>query len=137
MRKAYKEKGFEDLLLKQENYSKGSNLQYGELKMRSYLRTQEITREQASLVFRFRTRMVTQIKANFKSTYKDNISCPICPSGEDDSQEHLITCSSLTNDDITLQEYRSLNGSDEEKISNVIKKLERILKERKQLLDTK
>ena len=65
------------------------------------------------------------------------MSCPICTSGEDDSQEHLITCSSLTNDDITQQEYRSLNGSDEEKISNVIKKLERILKERKELLDTK
>ena len=37
--------------------------------------------------------------------------CPICLI-EDDSQEHLITCCSLTNDDITLQEYRSLYGSE-------------------------
>ena len=39
VREAYKSKAFEDLLLKQENYSKGRNLMYGELKMRRYLKT--------------------------------------------------------------------------------------------------
>ena len=35
---AYKEKAFDDLLLLQENHSKGSNLVYGELKMRRHFK---------------------------------------------------------------------------------------------------
>ena len=122
VKKAYREKAFEDLLIKQDSYSKGSNLVYGDLKMRRYLKTRELTREQASLAFRFRTRMVSKIKANFRNSFQDNMACTVCSSGEDDSQEHLIVCASLDNNDITMPEYRSLFGNDDNKNAVVIKK---------------
>ena len=96
--------------------------------------TRELTRQQASLAFRFRTRMVSKIKVNFKNSFQDNMSCPVCSSGEEDSQEHLIVCVSLNNHDITMPEYRSLFGNDDNKIAIAIKKLERILNEREDLL---
>ena len=133
VREAYKSKAFEDLLLKQENYSKGRNLMYGELKMRRYLKTRSLSKEQASLAFRLRTRMVSGIKANFRNSFKDDMSCQFCSSGAEDNQEHLVVCSSLNNDNITVQEYRTVFGSDEEKIATVTKKIEKILQHRKEL----
>ena len=63
------------------------------------------------------------------------MSCPVCPSGEVDSQEHLITCRSLNNETVTSQEYNSLFGNDEDKIATVIKKLEVILKQRREIME--
>ena len=106
---------------------------YGELKMRRYLKTRSLSKEQASLAFRLRTRMVSGIKANFRSSFKDDMSCQFCSSGDEDNQEHLVVCISLNNDNITVQEYRTVFGSDEEKIATVTKKIEKILKHRKEL----
>ena len=103
--------------------------------MRNYLKTRKLSRDQANLVFRFRTRMVSEVKNNFRSSFENNLSCPVCPSGEVDSQKHLITCRSLNNETVTSQEYNALFGNDEDKIATVIKKLEVILKQRREIME--
>ena len=69
----------------------------------------------------------------FRNSFKDDMSCQFCSSGAEDNQEHLVVCISLNNDNITVQEYRTVFGSDEEKIATVTKKIEKILKHRKEL----
>ena len=66
---AFKTKTFEDLLDRQLQYSKGSDLVYGTLQMRSYLKTNEISTNQAELIFKFRSRMI-----NVKDKYKGELS---------------------------------------------------------------
>ena len=89
LKTAIKVKAFEDLLYKQEQYSKGSNLSYGELSMRNYLKSEYITGKQAKLIFKFRTRMV-QVKQNYKQSNINNVLCPCCHK-EEDHQIHLIS----------------------------------------------
>ena len=55
LKKAIKIKAFEDLLEKQQQYSKGNSLVYGELSMRNYFKSEFITVKQAKLIFKFRT----------------------------------------------------------------------------------
>ena len=103
--------------------------------MRSYLKTKSITRQQDSLIFKFRTRMIN-VKCNFKNSNLYNFSCPVCRTNEDDNQQHLIFCWSLTNQNITLSEYNTLFGQNETKMEQVIRKLDIILKERNDILET-
>ena len=49
IREAFKNNAFDDLLEKQMTYSKGNELVYGELKMRSYLKNQNINTKNKSL----------------------------------------------------------------------------------------
>ena len=89
VKEAYKAKAFDDLLEKQLTYSKGGELVYGELKMRRYLKTNNINSSQAKLIFKFRARMVN-VKGNFKGSHLNDLTCLLCCLGEPDSQLHLF-----------------------------------------------
>ena len=132
LKKAIQTKSFEDLLEKQTSYSKGSNLSYGQFQMRSYFKSKIISTRQAKLVFQFRSRMV-QVKENFK-TNSQNLLCPCCLK-EDDNQRHLIFCEKLTKSQVSQIEYNSIFGNFDEKICNVIPKLEILLTERKSIIE--
>ena len=100
--------------------------------MRSYLKNKHINPKQAKIIFKIRTRMLN-VKNNFKNGYVD-LSCPVCKIDED-SQEHMLTkCLKLENK-ITSKEYRSLFGCDEEKMAEVVKKVEKIIQERTNILE--
>ena len=62
--------------------------------MRDYFRTTKISREQASLIFKIRTRMI-DVKNNYRQSYTD-LACPLdCK--QLDTQEHLImTCNKMS-----------------------------------------
>ena len=119
----------------QEKYSKGSNLSYGKLKMRNYLKMKEIGRQHASLIFKFRTRMV-QVKNNFKNTHLKNMLCPVCLSGEEDTQEHLVSRTSLDKL-VTIEQFRLLFGQDEKLMVDVIKNMEKLLNQREAILEAR
>ena len=132
---ASKDKVFSNLLCAQLSYSKGSNLLYGKLQMRSYLKTKFITRQQASLIFKFRTRMIP-VKSNFKNSHLNDLSCPVCKSGEEDTQSYLIICAAINEvEQVTLDEFNSLFGQNEENMVKIIKTLEDILTQRKNILE--
>ena len=67
IRETYKSNAFDDLLEKQMAYSKGNELVYGELKIRSYLKNQNISTKNKKLVFALRSRMY-DVKQNYKGT---------------------------------------------------------------------
>ena len=132
VKEACKEKAFSDLLDKQSEYSKGSTLQYGNLKMRTYLKTNLIHENQARLIFKIRTRMLN-VKNNFKNN-QTNLCCPICQNDED-SQEHMMMKCSILENKITSKEFLTMFGCDEEKMAEVVKKVEMIVNERNYIIE--
>ena len=62
--------------------------------MKEYLTTDKISLEQKQILFNLRTRMVT-VRSNNKNKYKGNISCTLCDTGLEESQEHLLQCPAL------------------------------------------
>ena len=136
IKKSCRSKAFDDLLLKKEGYSKGNNLEYGELKMRSYLKSEFINSNDAKTIFKFRSRMLN-VKNNFRGSHQNNLNCPLgCPN-QIDSQIHLIFCqNNEKSSSVSEAEYNSLFGVNEEKMIPVIQKLNQILEDRNnQLLD--
>ena len=119
----------------QEKYSKGKELNYGKLQMRKYLTGNNMSREQAVLAFKFRVRLI-KVKGNFQNSYINNMLCPVCAL-EDDLQVHLISCIPLNKTSVTTAEYYSLFGSNEDKISAVIRKMEILLNQRHEILQDK
>ena len=135
VKEASREKVFNDLLVIQEQYSKGSNLSYGKLKMRSYFKKKEISRQHASLIFKFRTRMI-QVKNNFKNSNLKNMLCPVCLSGEEDTQEHLVSCTSLDKL-VTVEQFRLLFGQNEKVMLDVITNMDTLLNQREAILEAR
>ena len=37
------------------------------------------------------------VKANYKNQYKDDLTCLLCNTGSEESQEHIINCPELLN----------------------------------------
>ena len=132
VRQSMKAKAFEDLLESQTELSKGSNLNYGDLKMRSYLKSNHINIKQAKLIFKIRTRMMN-VKTNYKQNYND-LSCPCCKL-ELATQEHMaMTCEKLSFK-ISQKEYLSFFGQNEDDMAKVVKKFETNEQDRNNILD--
>ena len=53
---------------------------------------EEKAMDNARMAFRVRTKMVKKVKANFKSMYKDNLSCEECDENAEETQEHMVEC---------------------------------------------
>ena len=83
-------KAFEYLNCKKESHSKMKNINYDNLKMQTYLKSDNtLSNDKKFLLFKLRTRM-TKLKMNFKNMYVDQI-CPLCWLHED-SQSHIMEC---------------------------------------------
>ena len=127
-----KSKAFEDLTDKQIDNSKGSNIGYGSLNMRDYLKTKNINKSQAILLFKIRTRMLN-VKNNFKNGNLD-LSCRVCFEGLD-SQEHMMMECVALGELLTLKEYLQIFGEDEEQMAVIVKKIEKIKVKRDEFLE--
>ena len=80
-----------------------TELKYFDLEMQPYLKSKFIHKEQAQTIFRYRTRMV-DVKKNFKNGNLP-ISCFLCQKQnkiEEDSQQHLLECPTILNEDPKL-----------------------------------
>ena len=83
---------FEFSNLMKERKSKTINLKYPELKMQEYLLLNNMTKKEAIILFKFRTRM-SPFSENFKAG-KFSSTCPLCFS-HIDSQEESFNCAVL------------------------------------------
>ena len=68
-----------------------------------------------------------------RSSYLNDIICPVC-SLEEDLQQHLISCIPLNKCNVTTLEYNSLFGCNEDKMFEVIRKMQILLKQREDIL---
>ena len=48
--------------------------------------------EKVRMAYRVKTKMIKDIKVNFKNSHKSGLQCDWCDSGEDESQCHVIHC---------------------------------------------
>ena len=77
------------LLDLKEKHSKMEKLQYTELKLQTYLKTDEIPVSEAKNLYRFRTRCA-KFKENMKNGYQST-PCPFCLV-QPDNQTHSVQC---------------------------------------------
>ena len=92
--------------------SKTSHIQHGIIGMASYLKPNQISVQEAKFVFTLRSRML-DIKCNYRGKYSD-VLCPSCKQ-EDDTQQHLLVCSSLNMGGLlagSLPDYNDLFSDD-------------------------
>ena len=84
-----REAALELLLKKKSKHSKLNNLEYTELTIQNYFKSKGISKEQARLIFKFRSRMVL-----FGQNYRggqEAVPCPLCEE-HPDSQTLLLEC---------------------------------------------
>ena len=68
--------------------------------MQPYLKSNKFSNEDVSTLVALRTHTVRGIRSNFKKMYNNNTLCPLLcspSSPQQDTQEHLLVCSKLTN----------------------------------------
>ena len=83
---------FSYLMTEKCEMSKMENLEYDNLKMQCYIKTDIISIRKQKLLFKWRTRMI-----KVASNYGQIKACPICENYVSlDSQEHLFKCEELT-----------------------------------------
>ena len=85
-------KAFEFSTLMQERGSKTANLKYSHLRMQDYLLLENMSKNQAIALFKFRTRMAP-FAENFRAGKFDS-ACPLCLSHLD-SQEESFSCTAM------------------------------------------
>ena len=130
-------RAFEELIKKKETHSKMSNVQYSELKIQDYLKSDcELSNDDKEILFKFRTRMA-KLKNNFKNMFKD-VFCQLCQTDEE-CQSHLFYCDILLKNCKDLAENTEVEYEDifNSKLKQVkaIKLLSKIWKTRNYLLD--
>ena len=93
------------------------------MKLQDYLAPNKLSTHEARFIFQLRSRMV-DLKANFRGKHLYWL-CPVCKSNED-SQQHLLVCPELNEEDvINLPNYDDLfsdNLEDKSNISRILKK---------------
>ena len=108
-----------------------------------YLSSKLLTLRQKRLLLKFRIRMVSEIRDNFKNMFKNNMNCPLCEhyseSTHYDDQASLLTCPVIQqNKELSGQietiKYSDIFRSVEYQIS-AIKVLEKVLQYRISLLN--
>ena len=103
-----KVKSYEFSKLMESRKSKTINLNYSQLKMQEYLELKKMTRKEAIVLFKFRTRM-SPFAENFKSGNLVTV-CPLCLSHVD-SQEESFNC-------VTLKKVLKIRGNYKDIFSN-------------------
>jgi hypothetical protein len=90
--------GWTYLLLKASSHSKMENSIYEKYEIQSYLKHDNLTKNEAQIYFKFRTRM-EDFKENFKNGSIDT-NCSLCLKFHhlyfSDSQQHFVKCAVLT-----------------------------------------
>ena len=77
-------------------HSKVLHISHKMMQMQDYLAPNEITNEEAKLIFQIRCRML-EVRTNYSGSYGD-LRCPLCNLSED-SQQHLLECDKLAEDE--------------------------------------
>ena len=106
--------------------SKGNNLNYPQLKLQSYLKSNSnLTSETMKRIMKIRLRDIP-VKCNFPGAFSDNkcVAAPLCDKSE--SNEHLFSCeylaagNEMTENNIKYEHIFSDNVQVQEQIANIM-----------------
>ena len=127
-----REVAFKDLKIKQSTHSKVKNIQYLKFKVQEYLTCGKLNNEESSLLFNMRCKSVTGVKSHFHTMYNDT-KCPLCGT-EEDSLDHILTCSLLSDRMVDVVKVDDMFGV-VEKQTQLTKIMLKLLKKRKTILE--
>ena len=99
-----KEYALEYLLKLKSKHSKMENLEYLELNLQNYLKTKDITVQEAKNLYKFRTR-VAKFGENMKS---NSIACPLCQVEPDTQKHSAMLCSVVRSKIVVRGVYRDI-----------------------------
>ena len=127
------------LLNEKQRSKKVGNVEYSNLSIQNYLKSEILDVQQKKFLTQLRGKMV-KVRANYSKMY-ENIFCPLCiSSGKnfEDSQEHLLKCNILCNDnDLDIgTEYSDIYSEEQSKFKEITVLLEQKYKLRERLLRT-
>ena len=109
-----------------------SQLEYMDLEMQNYFKSNEITVSEARVLFKFRTRM-TKCWGNFKGGRPPE-KCPICKEDDSiDTQDHPFQCKVIKQILKIEGEYQQISKQTANK--EIAKTVEKISKLREELLE--
>ena len=138
VRKAVRHKALYDLLKLKNTHSKVKHINYSELEMQVYLKSELMSNHEAKFLFHSRSRMLP-VKSNYGNSFTDNF-CPLCKKNLEDTQTHLLVCDSLNDQNVlatNVPQYDHLFSSKVEDQVVIVKILKKKLEKRKKLLKTK
>ena len=124
-----KELGLQILIKKKEKHSKMSKLEYMDLEMQNYFKSNEITVSEARVLFKFRTRM-TKCWGNFKGGRPPE-KCPICKEDDSiDTQDHPFQCKVIKQIIKIEGEYQHIfNQTVNKEIAKTVEKMSKLREE--------
>ena len=118
-----------------ERHSKSKNLEFYDFNCKEYLKDRRISQEEAKLMFKLRTRMVS-VRCNFKNKYGNNLNCDLCKTNLD-NQEHLLVCPVIKNSIPEFKKYKNVKYSDifgtDDEVVSAAKIFYKITQERERL----
>ena len=77
----------------QSQHSKISDIKYPIFETQKYMTSPIYINDEVNLLHALRSRSIN-VKHNFSSKYRNDMSCPLCSTGMDD-QQHILDCSVL------------------------------------------
>ena len=123
-----------------ERSKKLSHVQYSELSLQNYLKSDNLNVQQRKLLTNFRSKMI-KVKANYSKMY-ESLLCQLCLQSDienEDTQEHLILCSYLSQQgDIDIgTKYSDIYSEEPDRYEKITILFEQKLKLRDKLLRNK
>ena len=96
-----------------DSQSKLNEIKYEDFKIQPYLRSNDLTEEEKSILFRIRTRTVDDIKTNFRTKFNNDLMCRLCESETaEESQSHQLTCQSIIEECEELRKNKTVKYED-------------------------
>ena len=123
-----------------ERSKKLSHVQYSELSIQNYLKSEKLNVQQRKLLTHFRSKMV-KVKANYSKMY-ECLNCELCLQSDiakEDNQEHLLICRYLSQqgDIDNGTDHSDIYSEEQDRYERIVVLLEQKLKLREKLLRNK
>ena len=138
VRKAVREKAFDDLVQLKNTHKKVKHINFTEFKMQSYLKSELLSNYEAKFLVHSRSRMMP-VRSNYGNSFTGTF-CHICKKNLEDTQSHLLLCDSLVSQNVlasNLPGYDHLFSNKVEDQAVIVKVLKQKFEERKRLLKAK
>ena len=140
VKKACKASAFKELMSKKQSHSKLDGLNYTELSMKEYLKSDLITPDKAKSLYKYRVRSA-KVKNNMKSAHSD-LNCPLCDKTglqHLDDQHNLLHCRELVKTSLATVDgkccpYEDIFSENVQKMSIAVDLLDKSMELRETLL---